>query len=188
MMDDVRRAREQADVVVVSMHFGIHFVPAVLADYQRDMAHAAIDAGADLILGTHAHILKPVEVYAGKAIFYSLCNFALDLRAPSELLARPGHQEISRLNPDWKPDPDYPAYFMPPDSRKTIVVKCVIADRRIQRVVFLPTVINKQSQPQILGADDAEFGQVVEYVEEITRNQGLPTRFTVQQNEVLVQG
>lgn len=188
MAEDIRRAKAHADVVIVSMHWGIHFVPAVLADYQRDMAHAAIDAGADLILGTHAHILKGIEIYAGRAIFYSLCNFALDLRAPPELLARPGHQEINRLNPDWKPDPEYPNYFMPPDSRKTIIVKCVMSNRRIEKVSFLPTYINPQSQPEILRANDARFGQVLGYIEEISRSQDLATRFIAQGDEVLVQG
>ena len=188
MVEDIRKAKSQSDVVIVSMHCGIHFIPMVLADYQRDTARAAIDAGADLILGTHAHILKGIEIYRGKVIFYSLCNFALDLRAPQELLERPGHQAISHLNPDWKPDPEYPSYFMPPDSRKTIIVKCVISDRRINRISFLPTFINKQSQPQTLSASDARFNQVLAYVEEITRNQGLDTGFTVQGDEVLVEG
>ena len=65
---DIAKARALADVVVVSLHWGIHFVPAVLADYQHEVAHAAIDAGADLILGHHAHIMKGVEVYKGKTI------------------------------------------------------------------------------------------------------------------------
>ena len=186
MVDDIRKAKSQADLVIVSMHWGIHFIPAVLAEYQRDLARAAIDAGADLILGHHAHILKGIEVYAGKVVFYSLCNFALDLRAPKELLERPGHKEIARLNPDWKPDPEYPTYFMPPDSRKTIIAKCVISERRIKSVSFLPTYINKQSQPQVLGAEDQRFGEVIEYMEEITRDQGLDTKYTVQGDQVVI--
>src|SRR5690606_19016752 len=80
MCADLRAAKEQADVVAVSHHWGIHFVPYVLADYQPDVGRAAIDAGADMVLGHHAHILKGIEVYRGKPIFYSLCNFATDLR------------------------------------------------------------------------------------------------------------
>jgi poly-gamma-glutamate capsule biosynthesis protein CapA/YwtB (metallophosphatase superfamily) len=79
MCEDIRRAKASADVVIVMVHWGIHFVPAVLADYQREAAHAAIDAGADLIAGHHPHLLKGVEVYRGKVVLYSLGNFALDL-------------------------------------------------------------------------------------------------------------
>lgn len=186
MVEDIKKAKAQVDVVIVSMHWGIHFIPAVLADYQRDMARVAIDSGADLILGTHAHILKGIEVYAGKAVFYSLCNFALDLRADEKLLQRPGHQEIQVLNPDWKPDPEYPTYFMPRDSRKTIIAKCVISNKQIKSVSFLPTYINKISQPEVLSADDPRFFEVVDYMEGITRDQGLDTKFIVRGDEVVI--
>ena len=63
LRDDIARARAQADFVVVSLHWGIHFIPGIIADYQRDVGRAAIDAGADIILGHHAHILKGVDVY-----------------------------------------------------------------------------------------------------------------------------
>ncbi len=78
MVEDIKKVRAAADVVIVSMHWGIHFMPAKLATYQREVGHAAIDAGADLIIGTHPHILKGIEVYKGKVIFYSLGNFAMD--------------------------------------------------------------------------------------------------------------
>lgn len=186
MREDIRQAKLQANVVIISMHWGIHFIPAVLADYQREIAHVAIDAGADLILGTHAHILKGIEVYAGKVIFYSLCNFALDLHAPKELLEHPSHKEIARLNSEWKPDPEYPTYFMPPDSRKTMIAKCVISGEQIKSVSFLPTYINKQSQPEVLGAEDRRFGEVTRYIEEITRDQQLDTKFAFQGDQVLI--
>ena len=78
MVEDIKQVRSVADVVIVSMHWGIHFMPAKLATYQKEVGHAAIDAGADLIIGTHPHILKGIEVYKGKVIFYSLGNFAMD--------------------------------------------------------------------------------------------------------------
>lgn len=186
MVEDIRQAKSHADIVIVSIHWGIHFIPAVIADYQRDVAHAAIDAGADLILGHHAHILKGVEVYRGKAIFFSLCNFAIDLAAPKELLNRPRHQEIAKLNPDWVPDPEYPTYFMPKDSRKTIIVKCVISKRQVQRVSFLPTYINPQSQPQVLNDNDPRFNQVLQYIKDISHQQQLECEFLVEGNEVII--
>jgi poly-gamma-glutamate capsule biosynthesis protein CapA/YwtB (metallophosphatase superfamily) len=186
MVDDIVDAKSLADLVVVSMHWGIHFVPAVLAEYQREIARSVIDAGADLIVGTHAHILKGIEVYAGRVIFYSLCNFALDLRAPQELVESPLHREIEVLNPEWKPDPEYPTYFMPPDSRKTVIAKCAVGDGRIESVSFLPVYINRQSQPEALASSDQRFGEVVRYVEEITRDQGLRTAFTVRGDEVVI--
>ena len=186
MLEDINKAKTRADLVVVSMHWGIHFVPAVLADYQREIAHAAIDGGADLILGHHAHILKGIEVYAGKVIFYSLCNFALDLAATPEILNNPRHKEISVLNISWQPDPEYPTYFLPPDSRKTIIAKCTVANKKIKRVSFLPTYINKKSQPEVLNSSNPRFEEVRKYIEDISKDQGLDTKYMVKGDEVII--
>src|SRR5215831_8539171 len=98
---DIQSARKAADIVVLSMHWGIHFVPFVIADYQRDVAHAAIDAGADIVIGHHPHILKGIETYRGKAILYSLGNFAIDppTAFDKDLRSTRAHQEIAALNP-----------------------------------------------------------------------------------------
>src|SRR5262249_61262643 len=75
MEDDIRRAKQQADVVIMSIHWGLRHVPKTICTYQQPVAHAAIDAGADLILGHHAHSIKAIEVYKGKVCFYSIGNF-----------------------------------------------------------------------------------------------------------------
>jgi len=71
--DDVAALRQNADVVVASCHWGLH--REVLA-YMPEIAHAAIDAGADLVIGHGPHYALPVEVYRGKAIFYGLGSFS----------------------------------------------------------------------------------------------------------------
>ena len=71
--EDVAALRAQADVVVASCHWGLH--KDVLA-YMRDIAHAAIDAGADIVIGHGPHYSLAVEVYRGKPIFYGLGSFS----------------------------------------------------------------------------------------------------------------
>jgi poly-gamma-glutamate synthesis protein (capsule biosynthesis protein) len=186
MRKDIQKARAQADVVILSMHWGIHFVPAVLATYQRDIAHIAIDSGADLILGHHAHILKGIELYQGKVIFYSLCNFAVDLPFTKEHAESKSFKEIQKLNPDWIPDFDC-LYNFPTDSQKTIVVKCTLSNGAIRGVSFLPTYINKKTaQPEILTSKDKRFAEVVRYMEEVTKNEALDTEYNILGNEVVV--
>jgi poly-gamma-glutamate synthesis protein (capsule biosynthesis protein) len=186
MLDDIRRAKSEADVVIVSMHFGIHLIPAVLADYQKEMAYTAIDAGADLILGHHAHILKGAEIYKGKNIFYSICNFAVDLRMDKAHAESKSFKEIQKLNPDWIPDFEA-LYNFPTDSQKTMVVKCVIENGAMKSVSFLPVFINKKTaQAEILTAKDERFGQVVKYMEEVSKNAGLATKYTVKGDEVIL--
>jgi poly-gamma-glutamate synthesis protein (capsule biosynthesis protein) len=184
MVADIKKVRPTVDVLIVSIHWGIHFVPSVIAMYQTEAGHAAIDAGADLILGHHAHILKGVEVYRGKPIFYSLGNFAFDV--PAEfVLNDPGYQRMRQRYP-WEVDPEYVGYGYPKDSRKTMLVNCVVSRKKIQRVSFLPALINKYAQPEILHAQDERFNDVVKYVELISREQKLRATFTVEGDEVVV--
>ncbi|NLL20624.1 MAG: CapA family protein [Firmicutes bacterium] len=186
MRNSIVKAKEKADIVIVSMHFGIHFIPAVIADYQREVAHTAIDCGADLILGHHAHILKGIEVYAGKVIFYSLCNFAYELTATKEEIESPRRKEIAHLNPDWVPDPEYPHYFLPRDCRKTIIAKCTISNKKIDKVSFLPVYINKKAEPEILDISDERFYDVTNYIKQITTDQKINTNFCIDGNEVII--
>jgi poly-gamma-glutamate synthesis protein (capsule biosynthesis protein) len=72
---DVATARQTADIVVVSFHWGQEG-KTELRDYQTQLAHAAIDAGASAVLGHHPHILQGVEHYKHGVILYSLGNFA----------------------------------------------------------------------------------------------------------------
>jgi hypothetical protein len=189
MKEDIRKAKTQADLVIVSMHSGVHLIPAVIAAYQKEYAYAAIDSGADLILQHHAHILKGIEVYSGKVIFYGLGNFAVELHFMTKEWAEiPGVKALRKaLNPDWNPPyPDYPSFPFPPDSRKTIIAKCVISNKAIGKVSFLPAYINKAANPEILVSKDERFDEVLRYMTDISRDQGLNVKFTVDGDEVVI--
>lgn len=74
---DVAALRKRADVVIVSMHNGIEYIPNP-TKAQIAFAHAAIDAGATLVIGHHPHVVQPEEQYRGGLIFYSLGNLVFD--------------------------------------------------------------------------------------------------------------
>lgn len=75
---DIADARAQgADIVVVSLHWGTEYQPHP-NETQKTMGHAIIDAGADVIIGHHPHVVEDYEEYNGKHIFYSLGNFVFD--------------------------------------------------------------------------------------------------------------
>jgi len=76
--EDVRRAVEQADLVVVSLHAGNEYADEP-SDTQRPLAQAALDAGATLVLGHHPHVLQRWERLGPSFIAYSLGNFVFDL-------------------------------------------------------------------------------------------------------------
>ncbi|MCR4437820.1 MAG: CapA family protein [bacterium] len=78
----IQESRARADLVVVSFHWGAELF-TMPKDYQRLLGHQAIDCGADLVLGHHAHVLQGLEVYRGKLIAYGLGNFAFGSRSES---------------------------------------------------------------------------------------------------------
>ena len=79
-VEAIALAKEQADIVVVMAHWGLERKQEP-EPYQRDLAKRYIDAGADLIVGSHAHVLQGVESYNGKWVAYSLGNFIFTVNA-----------------------------------------------------------------------------------------------------------
>jgi gamma-polyglutamate biosynthesis protein CapA len=73
----VKRLSSENDIVVVDIHWGTEYELGH-TQIQESIAHTLIDNGATVIFGHHPHVIEPVEVYKGKAIFYSLGNFVFD--------------------------------------------------------------------------------------------------------------
>jgi len=65
--------RAKADIVVASCHWGLH---QDVLEYMTEIAHAAIDAGADIVVGHGPHFSLPVEVYKGKPVYYGVGSFS----------------------------------------------------------------------------------------------------------------
>ncbi|MCE2452403.1 MAG: CapA family protein [Nitrospinae bacterium] len=77
MIADVERTRPRVDFLLASFHWGAS-QSRTLTLSQQAAAHAAVEAGVDIVVGHHPHILQGVEVYRGRPIFYALGNFVLD--------------------------------------------------------------------------------------------------------------
>ena len=84
------------DVVIFAAHWGIENTYHELKD-QKELAHAVIDAGADIVWGTHPHVLQPIELYGDGVIFYSLGNFTFGGNAyPNDYDTALVQQEVIR--------------------------------------------------------------------------------------------
>jgi poly-gamma-glutamate synthesis protein (capsule biosynthesis protein) len=77
MTEDIQRLRPEVDFIIVMPHWGIEYT-APPEPQQVELAHAAVDAGADFIIGDHGHWAKGIEIYQGKPIFYGTGNFLFD--------------------------------------------------------------------------------------------------------------
>jgi len=81
--DRIAALRAEGRTVIVGIHWGVpeHWLSPVsgrLAEYQRPLGHALIDAGAEIVFGHHSHSLHPIEVYRSRPIFYSAGNFLFE--------------------------------------------------------------------------------------------------------------
>jgi hypothetical protein len=184
MVEDIRNLRPLCDVLVVCFHKGIIHTPIKLAGYEGPVSYAAIDAGADLILAEHAHILRGVEFYKGKAIFHGLSNFvAARGRPPMETRygqsTRPGAPMRHRALYDFEPDP---RSGMHPEAKYTIIAKCTIDGGKISRVSYLPCLLYDLP----LLKHDEKGQEVFDYMDKITRAEGLKTRYEWDGDEVVI--
>lgn len=187
MLDDIGKLRAKCDILTVSLHKGLVHMPVKLAAYEHQVAYAAIDAGADLIIGHHAHILKGIEVYNGKTILHGLGNFVTYL--PS-MAPKPGQDPRSWANRrreifGFEPDPEYPTYPFHPEAKYVVLAKCTIKDKAISQVSLIPCMVNKQGQPEVM-ENDLKGQEIFNYMETITRKAGLNAGFLWQDHEILI--
>lgn len=179
MVADIRAAKKSAHAVIVSLHWGVHYIPRLIADYQTEAAKAAFEAGADLILGHHAHVPKAVGVHSGKACFYSLSNFMMSSRAKSPEKARAFEREYGvRL------DPDYPHLSYGEDAKRSLIAKAVITRQGVTRVSFLPVLIDRQLRPEVLRAGDPRFDDAVRFMN--WASEDFDHEFVIEGDEVVV--
>jgi poly-gamma-glutamate synthesis protein (capsule biosynthesis protein) len=74
---DISDIKQKVDFVVVSFSWGTEYTTNITQN-QKDLAHFAIDSGADLIIGNHPHIVQPIEIYKNKLITYAHGNYVFD--------------------------------------------------------------------------------------------------------------
>lgn len=87
LLSQIAECHGAGDKVVVLIHWGIER-DETPQEYQRALAKRYIDAGADLVIGSHPHVLQGIEYYKGKPIFYSLGNFVFGSSIPKTMLVQ----------------------------------------------------------------------------------------------------
>ena len=188
MVADIESLRPQVDLLVVSLHKGLGHTPGAVGMYERQISRSAIDAGADVVLGHHAHILQGMEVYRNRPIFHGLGNFAIATKAlnvdGNSNPARRAWAERRRKLFGFEPDPEYATYPFHPDAKNTVIAFCEVDGQGIRSAGFMPCFVNRYSQPEVLGDDDRGRA-VAGYVRDITTRAGLKAEFTWEDDRVL---
>jgi len=155
--DAVRDARRQADYVVVSIHAheGRPAARDLPAQFLVTFARATVDAGADLFVGHGPHVLRGLEIYKGKPIFYSLGNFIFQnetvLRLPADIYeqyglpaeALPADLYDARSARDTRGFPADPLYW------ESVVARAEFRARRLAEIRLMPiTLGHGRTRPQ----------------------------------------
>jgi poly-gamma-glutamate capsule biosynthesis protein CapA/YwtB (metallophosphatase superfamily) len=187
LASDLERARSEHDVVVASFHWGDFQQPFTLTDHERRTARFAIDHGADVVVGHHHHILRGIEWYGGRPIFYGLGHFVLDLRNPPW--------------PDWYPQarsalgesdsyelyerPGWPLLPMHPDARLTMLAWVRLDGGEVAAAGFLPCTLTPDGRVHAHDARSGDGRRVLDYVERCCRSESLAVTLGVSDDEVI---
>lgn len=172
---DIAAARTRAELVVVALHKGIVHTPARLAPYERPLASAAVKAGADLVVGHHAHILRGIEFHAGRPVFHGLGNGCVVTRALSPAQDHPARAAWARRRRElfgFEPDPRYElAPFHPEAVHAVLAVVRWGADGSLECGIR-PVYVEPPGRPVCVGDERAEA--VIGYLQRIGTDAGLP--------------
>jgi poly-gamma-glutamate capsule biosynthesis protein CapA/YwtB (metallophosphatase superfamily) len=184
MSADVTSARNVADLVIIALHKGIVHTPARLAPYERPIAHAAIDAGADIVLGHHAHIVRGIELYRGKPIFHGLGNGCVVTRALSPDQSHPERAAWARKRRElfgFEPDAAY--YLAPfhPEAVNAMLGRVQVNGDGRLRTGFIPVHVEPPGRPEL--ATSSQRASISKYIERITVAAGLPAISTTLDGE-----
>lgn len=174
MAADIAAERRHADLVVVALHKGITHRPVTIAPYERIVAHAAIDAGADVVAGHHAHIARGIEFHRGRPIFHGLGNGVVVTHALS-----PGQDHAARA--DWverrkrlfgfEPDPAYALAPFHPDAVNGMIGRLRWHDDGRIDAGYIPIFFEPPGRP--VPAPAHIRARIMAYVDRIGREAGL---------------
>jgi poly-gamma-glutamate capsule biosynthesis protein CapA/YwtB (metallophosphatase superfamily) len=174
LADDIEAAKSRADIVVVAFHKGIVHTRAKLAPYERPLAHAAVDAGCDVVIGHHAHIVRGIEFHRGIPIFHGLGNGCVVTRALSPDQASPARAAWARKRKElfgFEPDPEYLLAPFHPEAMNALLGRWQIDNDGRIRVGFIPVHVDPPGRPRV--APDAAQ-RIADYVQAIGIEAGLP--------------
>lgn len=171
---DVAALRERSDFIMVALHKGIVHTPARLAPYERRISHAAIDAGADVVIGHHAHILRGIEFHRGKPIFHGLGNGCVVTRALSPTQDHPERAAWAQRRKQlfgFEPHPAFTLAPFHPEAVNAMLGRLTLHPDGSVDTGIVPVDVLPPGRPVLATGERKEA--ITRYVEHITAAAGL---------------
>ena len=173
--------------MIVALHKGVVHTPACLAPYERPIAQAAIEAGADVVVGHHAHIAQGIERHHGRPIYHGLGNGCVVTNALSPDQDHPARAEWAQRRKalfGFEPDPAYTLAPFHPEAVNAMIGRLIWhADGRIE-AGLIPVHVEAPGRPVL--ADASQAGSIACYIERITVASGLPPIRLVAADDAMV--
>jgi poly-gamma-glutamate synthesis protein (capsule biosynthesis protein) len=178
LAEDIARAKQQADLVFTSFHWGDFMVPFHLTDHERRTARWCIDQGVHGVIGHHHHALRGMEWYRGKPILYGLGHFVFDLHLEisEEFKARFAALSRDTNNYGVFPREGWPLLPLHPDTRMTVLAWARVRREGVYDMGFVPCRLRPDGRIVAVDATSQEGREVVEYVERCNTTQKLNAR------------
>jgi Bacterial capsule synthesis protein PGA_cap len=188
LQSDIAAAKARGARVIVALHKGMVHTPATLAPYERPLAQAAIDAGADAVVSHHAHILRGIEFHHGRPIFHGLGNGCVVTRALSPAQSHPARAAWAKKRKTmfgFEPDAAYTLAPFHPQAVHSMLARLRVHSNGRMETAFIAVHVQPPGKPVLADTDQAT--EIARYVARITKDAGLPAiRMTQNQGVVNV--
>ncbi|MGV3590578.1 MAG: CapA family protein [Gammaproteobacteria bacterium] len=183
---DIADLRRSVDLVVVSLHKGTVHTPARIEDYERTLAQLAIDAGADIVTGHHAHIVRGIEFHRGKPIFHGLGNGCVVTHALAPDQDHPARAAWARRRRElfgFEPDPAYTLAPFHPEAINAFLARVEWQADGSLVCGIVPVTVDAPGRPRLANAAESE--RICAYLQRITREAGLPPLRLTQRTDMV---
>jgi poly-gamma-glutamate synthesis protein (capsule biosynthesis protein) len=178
MEDDILLARRKSDLLLVSLHnhdvthHRAYGIQDKTPPNEEIMFHRAIEAGADLVIGTGPHVLRGIEIYKGRPIFYSLGDFIYQYRTPDRIPADLLHQRDIEM-----PRPANVSVWDRRESQEvmeTVLVRMTLNQGKLRRIQLLPVTIDDEGPlygvPRLAGTKRG--GEIIALLQKLSEPYG----------------
>jgi len=172
---DIAALRDQAELVVVALHKGTVHTPARIEPYERQLARWAIEAGADLVIAHHAHLVRGIEFIEGRPVFHGLGNGCVVTEALAPQQAHPARAAWAERRKQlfgFEPDPAFTLAPFHPEAVHAFMARLLWYPDGTLECGIVPVVVEAPGRPRLAVGD--EVGRICEYLRRITAAAGLP--------------
>lgn len=177
MKDEISAMKKQCDIAVVALHKGNYGEDGELQMYERPLAQAAVDAGADIVVCHHAHQTRGIEVYKGKPIYHGMGNYVCVTYALTPGYGNsPENDAYAELEEDFEM-PEVPHYPWEDESRFTFIAKVIIGENGIEEMGYIPCYIEKDTTAPTPKTRENGGQEVFNHIKHMSELSNLNTAF-----------